>query len=129
MSYKRVPVIKEMVINELSSYQEYCGEWSSNVDIDFMLEEKCVFNIFNQKYEIDRVKMVDYYDEIALVFANSEEEFRDFVVPKSFLHQVVKIVEYEEYSGRVQKWSFYDDLYEMLIGDNDYCYRRDYYEM
>lgn len=119
MSYKRVPVIKEMVINELSSYQEYCGDWSSNIDIDFILEEKCIFNIFNQNYEIDRVKMVDYYDEVGLVFANSKEEFRDFVVPKSFLHQVVKIVEYEEEYGRLQEWALYDDLYEMLIGDND----------
>lgn len=123
MMYKRVPIIKEMVINSLRSYQDYDGEYNSDIDIDFMLEEKCLFYIFNEKYEIDRVKMIDYYDYIGLVFANSKEKFVDFIVPKSFIHQILKIVEVEEKSGRLQKWCLSEDLYEKLTGQNeDKCY-------
>ncbi|WP_415286112.1 hypothetical protein [Clostridium perfringens] len=117
MNFKRIPVITEMKINTLNCVRTYCGEYETKIDIAFLLEQKCKFYIFNEEYEIDRVKIIDYYgDSIGVVFANEKELFFDFPVPKSFLHQMFKIIkEYETKDENLKSYNFSEDLYELLI--------------
>lgn len=106
--------IKEVVKNHLSSHCDIDGEWETNCNIDFILEEPCTFKLFDEEITIDRVKMYIQYWETCLCFANTDTWFDCFKVPKNFIHAIYKRVLEEQKDGLMKGYSFEDDLMEML---------------
>lgn len=113
MSKKKI-VIKEVVKNALSSSSNIDGEWNTHCDIDFILDEPCKLNLFDEEITIDRVKMYIQYWETCLSFANSDNYFDCFKVPKNFVNAIYRKVLIEQNGGFMKGYSFGEDLLDML---------------
>jgi len=112
---KRIEII-EVKINRLSCGQDVTGEYSTSCNVDFLLGEPFKFNVFEQEFEIDRVKMFDWYgDEIGLRYANNKRDFCCFPVSKVFVHKIYnRIVQEQGEGGLLKGWDFREEIMDIL---------------
>ena len=108
--------IKEVIINALRSSSDVTGEWTTNADIDFFLNEPFSFQIFHDSYAIDRVKLICGYDGVSLFYANESQLFTSLSVSKVFVHKIYDTLLVVQKEERFKKYSFEDDLMDMLQG-------------
>lgn len=113
MSKKKI-AIKEVIKHTLTSYSDMEGEWNTDCNIDFVLEEPCTFKLFEEEITVDRVKMYIQYWETQLCFANETRWFDCFKVPKNFIHAIYNRILIEQKEGLMKGYSFEDDLMDML---------------
>lgn len=120
MDKKEVKQIEltEVLIHYLRSGADCTGEWETNADIDFLLDQTFEFDVFHENYTIDRIKLMCGWDGVDLYYAaNKEKIFHSFPVSKIFIKKVydkLLIVQQEE---RFKNHAFEDDLMDMLRGE------------
>lgn len=121
MDKKEVKEIKinEVVINHLSGGSDMTGDWETNANIDFILNQSCEFHVFNDLYVIDRINLECRWDGAYLYYANEKHCFHSIPVSNIFIKKVydeLLIVQKEE---RFKNHSFEDDLMDMLRGERE----------
>lgn len=111
--------LKDMEIKLLNVRQDICGEYSTDLDIRFMLSDPFSFEVFNQTYVIDRIRLVDQFDELIFSYANESEIFCCFQVSKIFIDKIRKRVlhEQQQTESKLYGWSFEEELIEILRGE------------
>ncbi|ASS76838.1 hypothetical protein CIG75_19085 [Tumebacillus algifaecis] len=109
--------IVEVAVHSLSSSQDVTGEYQTNCNVDFIMSNKIMFVVFDQQYEIDRIKMTTDWEEVVLYYANAETYFECFKVSKHLIHKVHDQIVEEQRNGVLDGWSFDDDVMGMLRGE------------
>ena len=112
---KKIEIV-DVVVHELKSFRDCTDEYFTNCNIDFILSESFTFNVFDEEYVIDRIKMSCPSDEIDLEYAQADKKYSCFPVSKIFIHKVMDRVVQEEKNGVLEGWSFADELLEILQG-------------
>lgn len=111
---KQIRII-EVIKNQLSSSQDYSGEWTSNIDIDFVIDKPKLVQIFNKSYVIDRIKMVTHYDEIVFRLATSDTYFEELEVSKIFIHKIYDSLNHLQSEGNILSgWELREEVFEIL---------------
>lgn len=111
---KQIRII-EVIRNQLSSSQDYSGEWTSNIDIDFVIDKPQSVQIFNKSYVIDRIKMVTLYDEIVFRLATSDTHFEELEVSKIFIHKIYDSLNHLQSEGNILSgWELREEVFEIL---------------
>lgn len=106
-------MIKEMVKNRLICGQDYSGEYTTDCNIDFMLEDKINFSVLGKDYVIDRVKMTTAWsDALELYFCAGETMLEWISVPNYLYLEIYFLLDKEQSGGQLEGWALNDDLYD-----------------
>lgn len=108
--------IVEIIAHHQSSGQDITGEWSSNFNIDVVIDTPQTVQIFNQAHVIDRIKMMSHYDEMVLRLATKEGVIFDGLeVSKIFVKKIIDYLEAKRPDKTFLKgWDFTESLWEIL---------------
>lgn len=100
---------KELVIHHLKCEKDCCDEYETSCNVDFMLTEPVEFQVFNDKYKIDRVKMFTRWGEVVFQLSDGRNLYESIRIPRNLYCALYKFIKKSQKHGVLQGWVF-DDL-------------------
>jgi hypothetical protein len=98
--------LSEMIIHRLKCERDICDEYETDCDIDFMFTESIEFQVFKDKYKIDRIKMFTQWGEVRLQLSDGTLLYESIRIPRHLYCALYKFILISQKRGVLQSWSF-----------------------
>lgn len=111
--------ITDVIVHRLSRGQDITDEWTSDVNVDFIIDKPQTIKIFDKTYVIDRIKMLTHWgDEIVFRLSTEDFFFEELEVSKIFVHKIYNMLdELQSENNVLHGWNFKETLFEILSDD------------
>lgn len=106
--------IIDTVVHLLNTHSDITGEYETDANLDFVLNEEVKLDIFGDIYTIDRIKLLYGHDHVNLYYANKSQYFYSFPVKKEFVDMIQEELFLLQDEQRFRGYQFCDELQEYI---------------